>query len=225
MKIKTSLSKILILIQIELLNNSRVIINSIVFFIMANVLLYFISEKINFIFNSENYLLICSFMNLVFTNNIMNVMMKWRTIDFFYKRLKTLPIKSDYMYFSLLLLLYLYIFIMSILTILIFSIVINFSEIFDFIYNFIRIQIVFVILISTIFVIKINRLFFIMTIIIALLLITFIWYYEQLSLKNIIQLMLIIKGYKYSLFFSIIANLFIVFMGKQIYKKKQFREV
>ncbi len=225
-KLKIVNYKVLNLINIEIINNFSSILSSILFFFISNFFIYFFSGKFNLNYDLNIHTLLCSAISFMSSIKLIDSFIKGRDTDNFNKRLKTLPINSDYIYFSLLILLYLNLLVFSLLSVIFYLMFFKGAGLFIFIFDLIGIQFIIVVLVTIVFIVYINRLMLIATIIISSFLIMVFLFKSTISMKIVIQLSQIIQTNKFSYFFAFLfITILLVIVGTFIYRKRQYSEV
>ncbi len=224
-KLTKIINVILHLIKFDVLYKYDFIKNLLLLFVMLNIFLYFFSENIKLIYNSNTFILFCSLLTFLLVYSLWKSIFKAKNADGYNKSLTTLPIKSDYTYFSLLILLYSDILIFYFISILLYLIFFK-GEFFAFFVNFSKQEMIVVVLITLIFIITINRLEVLMKIIVGLLIMVFFIYAQELSIKDFIRLSNIMKTVNlYIVIYGFAINIILVIIGVFIYRERHYREV
>ncbi len=220
-----SINIILHLIKLDISYKYDFIKNLLILFVVLNTCLYFLLENTKLISNSNIFILLCSSLSFYFVYYLWQNIFKTRNMNDFNKRLKTLPINSNYNYFSLLILLYLDVLVFYFISILLYLIFFK-GDFFVFFINFSKQEMIVVILITLIFIIMINKLEILMKIIVGLLIIAFFIYAQDLSIKDFVNLADIMKMLNiYITVSGFVITIILAIAGALIYRKRHYREV
>jgi hypothetical protein len=198
------------------------------FFVILNGFLYFFSENIHFEYNTNTFTLFCYFFSFSSVYFLWKNLFRIRKVDGYNKRLITLPVRSDYIFFSLLILLYLNIAMFFVISVLLYMVFFKFVGLFVFFISLLKLDITAVVLITLTFIVEINGLELLTTIITGISIVLFFIYVQDLSIETFVKFANIIEKFSASIVI-VIGSIFITFIliiaGVLIYRKRHYREV